>query len=666
MSRLLIFIEREARILIVTLLTLAVTCVSLFFFFDDAEEDSLGSIPVAQLSLAKSNVKRKRSNKFSWSSIELASPLYLKDSIKTGPEGSATISTIKGTSIELGENSLFILSNVDDPSLSYLRGTVVLRSLAGDKKITVDDNGERKVLDLPLRWKKPESKQIFILADGNTQSVPFEWAVLNTKELDSEAVLDLEISTSAKFKNSSVIPLKSSALSYTSELPVGKYYYRFISTAEKIVLTETRSFEIKKFEPLELLGARSSSEVLSLSGAASAQIAWSPRLEDSLVTHQLEISSDENFTKFIKIQNVFPETGFSKIDNIQAGEYFVRLVSRFKNKNFYSTTHILNVRFAKEIPLVLLHPPKSSSFEIPKELSFTWENGVEVFGDLRYEIEVKSEDSKSSFKEIRESVYNSNGFVWKNPQLGSYQWKVIAYSNNKKVAETDSSEFNLYRIFPFSLKSPLAHQEFTYWNERPRIVFEWAGGKAIEELGFKYLLEISKDPNFVKKVISEKLEVEHFELHAKKLTDGKYFWRIMTLDDFGKALRVSQVLDFTLGVHSELEAPQLEGIAQNEILNLMELDKLPTLQWNKVENATAYEVKVFPLKSRKPASTAMRESLKKTTYTLAALDDGEYSVYVQAVDPLKRLGKPSNEIRFVVTQGKVLKAPKLKKVEIAE
>ncbi len=60
MSRMLNLVEREARILIVTLLTLAVTCVSLFFFFDDAEEDSLGAVPVAEREGSRNDAEREQ------------------------------------------------------------------------------------------------------------------------------------------------------------------------------------------------------------------------------------------------------------------------------------------------------------------------------------------------------------------------------------------------------------------------------------------------------------------------------------------------------------------------------------------------------------------------------------------------------------------------------
>src|SRR5688572_14135877 len=120
MSRLQQLIDRESKVLIVSLLCLASACVSLFFILDDYADDSTlrNGREIAHVGYSRSEVRRKKSNSFAWSSVEESSRLYVRDSIKTGRAGAVIIEMDKGGSLELGENSLLVLNEIQDISTS--------------------------------------------------------------------------------------------------------------------------------------------------------------------------------------------------------------------------------------------------------------------------------------------------------------------------------------------------------------------------------------------------------------------------------------------------------------------------------------------------------------------------------------------------------------------
>jgi hypothetical protein len=657
MYRLVHLIEREARVFIVTLLSLAMTCASLFCFLDDREDDTfLGSAPVASIAYAKSNVRRKRANKYSWSSIEESDSLYLKDSIKTGPDSAAFVRMNKGATLELGENSLFILNNVEDISLSYLRGTVIVRSLTGDKKITVDENGERKVLDLPLRWNQPLPKQQFLISNGDKFEVNFGWTLINPAAFPAEAKLELQIAHESRFKKPQSSLVKAADLKTTANLEVGRYYYRFVSPDEKIVLTEARSFEVKNFEALKILASRSSKEIKTFGESASAFVAWTPREADTQVSHELQFAKDDKFTSLVFSQAISVQTGLAKVEKLALGTYFVRLKSTFKEKVFSSEILKIDVAKATQIDLALLSPKAGSIQELSPEINFTWAPGQEIDGDIRYEIQVKNETAEL----VKASVFNAFGFVWKNPNMGAFKWKITAFSDKLKIGESSWADLSLYRIVPYALKSPEEHKQINYWKKVPDVKFEWTGGKAAEESKFSSQLEISADADFNKKVITTEVVGEKYELKNHSLKNGKYFWRVVTLDDLGKILRVSQKSDFTIDLYPQLEGPEIGGIALGQTFNLIEVEKLPTVKWTKVADAVAYDVNIASGKTK----VRTLASIQDTNYEVNSLANGDYVLTVQAVDPLNRRGKPSNELHFKVTEGKILRAPKLKQPEI--
>src|SRR6185437_14665870 len=100
--------------------------------------------PMAKLEHIEAKVRLKPASSFIWSAVKSNEDLYRKDSIQTAPNGGATIRFNDGSLLEVGENSLIIVDSLENLSLGFLRGSAVLRTSAGDSRITLDKYGKTR------------------------------------------------------------------------------------------------------------------------------------------------------------------------------------------------------------------------------------------------------------------------------------------------------------------------------------------------------------------------------------------------------------------------------------------------------------------------------------------------------------------------------------------
>ena len=197
----------DSRTTLVTLGCLFGAIYSSYLLYQDIEDRGARTgTPMAKLERVEKKVRLKPAQSYIWGGVKANEDLYLKDSVQTAPTGAASIRFTDGTRLEIGENSLVIIDSVENLSLNFLRGSVIVHSQSGDSRITVGQDGKTTVVNLPVRLISPEALSGFYVGQGALKTIEFSW---DTSLKPGEDAPDaIEVSTDRDFHAPNVETLK--------------------------------------------------------------------------------------------------------------------------------------------------------------------------------------------------------------------------------------------------------------------------------------------------------------------------------------------------------------------------------------------------------------------------------------------------------------------------
>ncbi|MCB0417127.1 MAG: hypothetical protein H6617_05550 [Bdellovibrionaceae bacterium] len=624
-----------------------------YFLYVDLTGNALHSPEqgVAQVTRRVSKVRKKAKASFLWQSVNEGSQLQKRDSLQVGEASSATIKLKDDTLLEVGEHSLVIIDDVPPLEMKFVKGTFVVRGKKQDFRINAEENKAPVIEKIPVRLLSPSSFQnLYVQSDSKTE-VMFEWL-----ELGEEAAAlqpQLQVSRSRKFKDNSTqvfSPEKGQSM-FRVALAPGNYYWRLMSP--RLQSPEVREFHIQNARGLDPVYPANEKTVQQWTANSPVEFRWIPSRYGFPSQPHLQIATTNNFeTKNLRVdEEISAESGRARVV-LPTGNYFWRLAATYPQFTILSTPRSLSVESVKSIPIALNAPQENAELPLTESTSFSWQFPIE---NTLFELEIEQLRGEKTIATALKKRLSAYSLRWRARETGHYRWRVSALHAGASAVQSDWRHFNVMDRRPLVLKGPEDKKLFGYWKEAPEFSLEWEDIKT--EKDQQYHIRIGTSSFLNQEPRSYNTQTPYIKSGDMQLPDGKYYWTVTLERETGEPIRVSEKRSFSIGVHPLLQAPREIFPKHQQTVNVVRFreDQDPVLEWEPVESATQYEVRLLDRGGRELASA----KTDKTRFPLKAIKEGKYRWTVRAIDPLDRGGLPLPFKNFSITYGDPLKAPEI-------
>lgn len=222
--------------------------------------------------------------------------------------------------------------------------------------------------------------------------------------------------------------------------------------------------------------------------------------------------------------------------------------------------------------------------------------------------------------------------------LGKYYWQLSVQT--KDSSERMTSPVLSFTVTSASLAAPvLLAPVLNLTTNDTTVGLSWQLVPEAEN----YEVQISQLANFATLVESSTLPETAYT--STSLADGRYYWRVRTLNTYGAPGKWSAVRSFTVDTQATA-APVLVSPADGSLVNVF----TPKLAVKAVSGAKSYQYQVFPTGS--PADVWAEATTNAPTYTLSAaqaLKFGSFSWRARTVDVAGNVSAWSAPVDFVMT-----------------
>ena len=562
-----------------------ITTFSVLLYADFNKKIDAGNVrQIGTITFKREVAQRKYQAQVVWEGIEQNYPVYNNDSIRTSDLSEAVIHLLDGTDINIEENSMIMLStlenainiNFEQGSISANRsgvqgtdiaainiksqdatvsidksniqltqlenreldltvsdGTAKVKSGTGEtliktneKAVISSDRKETTVLQLKFNLNEPAPNRYYITEDQRSE-VSFAWGLTgNFKNIT------WEISKDRSFKK--ILSSQKALAQNTAKinLEAGVYYWRISALNEdnkQIEFSETGKFNLVYRKPVKLISPQSNEIIKHSVSQNSVSFKWS---EDTLASdYILEISQDKDFNTFINKINT-PLKNIT-IDNFNQGAYFWRVNSNINigGEQIVKTgsVSLFNIEKLKVInPPVLISPGKGEKIDVSvvksKGLVLSWNNDPSFSS---YEVEIaRDAEFKSEVAEQHRKVNFAE--IKKEMPAGKYFWRVEGLiGSGETVPYSNTGEFEIVINENLTLLSPAENENIKIPSNVKKldVLFSWKK----TELTGSYKLQISKNSDFSgAKTINLKNRNESTVPFSEP---GEYYWRVILADN---------------------------------------------------------------------------------------------------------------------------------------
>jgi hypothetical protein len=610
--------------------------------------------PIAKLERLEAKVRLKPAKSFVWGPAHAAQDLYVKDSVQTAPNGGAAVKFVDGSVLEVGENSLIVIDQLANLSLGFLKGSAILRTQSGDTRITLDETGKTKVEKLPVRLIKPDAFSE-LLSEKAMRNVDFAWSLATKEGQIQPGKIQLEISPDRKFKSKNLksVEIATGASETSVTLPAGHFYWRVVGADIQAEPGQFRVDTVSSLHPIYPAGQT----IDAFGEAALIEFNWTPEKEDSVLekfSHKLEISKSEDFKQIVSSDEVAASSGVSHTKGLPSGAFYWRIVSSYKDTNqaleLRSPIQRFQIDRIEKAEISLNQPEEKAELELLPNVHFSWSS--ETPG-LSYRWEIREQNSETIKAEAQTKTNPNLSLSAVQPPLtgGSYEWRVKAMMKDHVVGESAWRSVSFYEGEKPVLKTPLAQQEFRYWNDTPSFQLTWSSDPKVQSGERSYLIEIANTADFKSPL---QFESKQTELASGKIqwTPGDQFWRVSIVDSKKQVTKTSTISHFYFGPFPPLRAPASVSPAQGTVYNPLTEEKPFVVKWDEVKDAQGYELTV-----KLGDKIVAHKNTDKAQVELKGLKPGKYHFTVSAIDRLKRKGEATADRDFEVTYGETLDAP---------
>jgi hypothetical protein len=547
---------------LVTLVCLCGAIYSSYLLYQDIQNlGARSGSPIAKLEQVESRVKLKPANSFVWTPVQKNERLYPKDSIQSPPNGGASILFNDGRRLEMGENSLIVLDQLSSLSLSFIRGSGILRTESGDSRITLDETGKAKIEKLPVRLVKPESLSELV-SSSQTRAVQFVWEIPAKDGRPLPKELTLQISSDRHFKPKSFqsVTLAGSAKEASVTLSGGKYFWRLVSGSD--VLGEPSQFRIDTIAALNPLYPNGNQKISIFDNAggdaSQVEFGWNPPQGDTLLeklSHKIEVARSSDFASVVATQPIAPDSGVAHMKGLPAGPLFWRIVSVYKDGSqevqAKSPSRPFSLEHVGKTEIALILPEEKANLEMKPQTRFIWSNETPGV-NYRWEIRAK----KAEAAPLQSSALHEKSFELAGLQTklvpGAYEWRVRGFVKDQVVGESAWREIGFFDgPFPL-LRAPasVSPESGTVYNPLSQdkgFLIHWASVESA--VGYNLVIKSGE------KILLEK-NVSIPALEVKGLKPGKYQYLVRAIDRIQRKGEATSARDFEVTYGEVLDAPE--------------------------------------------------------------------------------------------------------------
>ncbi|HPS58952.1 MAG TPA: PQQ-binding-like beta-propeller repeat protein [Spirochaetota bacterium] len=566
---------------------LLITSLSILLYADFNRKVEAGNVKqIGTITFKRQVAQRKYLAQVVWEDVEQDVPVYNNDSIRTATDSEAVIHLGDGTDINIDENSMIMLSTLEDEiNINFEHGTIsanrsgvsgvdiaAINIRSQDTTVSIDksniqltqmdnqsldltvsdgtakvssgkeetlvntnekalisaDRKETKIVKLNFILKEPGPDRFYML-DAQSGDIIFIWdAEGNVQDFT------LEISGDRDFKKLLVSRKTGAGKQTVEKLNNGMYYWRvsaFNGDTKQAEYSEIRKVNLLFKKPVKPVAPVQGELISQTAGENSVSFRW---IDDELANdYELEISQDKEF----KTPGAIHKTRLKNIviDNLAQGEYYWRVKSNITTgiDSFSRTSLVSSFRVEKGRmlnPPVLVTPATGDSIDLTllkgKGIMFSWNNDPGYSG---YEIEISRNET---FTDLVTSGKRNVNFLELKDQVqpGKFYWRVRGVQKNTNEKNTSLiSVFDVVAKENIVLVSPAEGAEFKIPAEdnKTDVKFSW---NPVNAKG-NYKIQVSKNRDFSDIKVNEKSLGSSTTIALDD--SGEYYWRVLFVDEKG-------------------------------------------------------------------------------------------------------------------------------------
>lgn len=434
---------------------------------------------IATLTRADAGVRRQRVGESDFQGVGTGAPLYNEDTIVTPPDGTDRIEFTDGSFIEMAPSSMVRLSFGGDMALGGVERSVqvITGNVTGQGQITVKSGGEKIALQPPKPSPRPvrpsprpspsplpppspspspspspkqqTSKTVIIYPkDGSALAVPtgsqapelpltFDWQMRPRAAAVNFRLLRRTPKTILLFRKTVKMNSNEGRLPLALKQP-GQYRWEISTATTPEVLLAAANFTVDpRYQALTLNDA-----TVGGTKAQTSQLAGKVLKNFDITFSWLPYASQQKYelSFFLRpggksiwsrqVEGTFYTMNEGKVFT---GQVYYQLATRTSNGFMVlSPLHQFDFRFSPPVPKIPENGAQLSKKQLMKEenqILFTWEK---TNFTSSYMIQVSTDPSFQTL--LTTQTTPENFFVIKDPQPGTYYWRLQSFSGNQKAS----------------------------------------------------------------------------------------------------------------------------------------------------------------------------------------------------------------------------------------
>ena len=566
---------------------LLITSLSIFLYADFNRKIDAGNVKqIGTITFKRQVAQRKYLAQVVWEDVEQDVPVYNNDSIRTATDSEAVIHLGDGTDINIDENSMIMLSTLEDSiNINFEHGTIsanrsgvsgvdiaAINIRSQDTTVSIDksniqltqmdnqsldltvsdgtakvmsgkeetlvntnekalisaDRKETRIVKLNFLLKEPGPDRFYML-DAEPGDITFMWDAEGNVQNFS-----LEISGDRDFKKILASRKTGAGKQSVEKLDSGVYYWRvsaFNVDTKQEEFSEIRKVNLLFNKPVKPVAPYQGELISQTAGENAVPFRWVD--DEQANDYDLEISQDKEFKSpgaiyKTKLKNIV-------IDNLAQGEYYWRVKSNITTgvDTFTRTSAVSSFRIEKGRminPPALLTPATGDSIDLAqlkgKGIMFSWNNDPGYTG---YEIEISRNETFTDL--VMRGERNVNFLELKEQvQPGKFYWRVRGVQRNTNEKNTSLiGMFDVVAKENLVLVSPAEGAEFKIPadDNKTDVKFSW---NPVNAMGM-YKLQVSRNRDFSDLKGNEKIQGSSATIALDD--SGEYYWRVLFIDEKG-------------------------------------------------------------------------------------------------------------------------------------
>lgn len=629
--------------IIFIIICLLLTASSLLYFYNDLNKIIFkDETELAKVLYKHKVVQRKFLDSVIWNRLSIDSLLYNGDIVRTEKNSSIIINFTNQTNIVLEEETMIQIIKKDDGSLE-------LDLSKGN--VQIDMNNSKELLSINLsngiKLNVKQGSKIIVNTDGNESDfsiIEGETSFINQDGTESvvlsgEQIQIDEVGSINKFpllvKNLTgekifIFDGESGTVDLdfnSSQIDNNQTFVFETSFSKDFNILETSSFkkntdliQIKNIEKdiYYRVYPEDNSENVTI-GKVSVEKLYKPKLLLPAIDStykDTELYPDiffkwqtDDFSDYCKIQiydfddtrNPVVEKEITSdsitISNLDEGKYFWKIIPHYSVNNigYGIPSDVFNfsiVKLEKKVEPILKYPLNNSKVFIKEDKSpvlFIWESDYE---SDNYNLEISTDENFSNiiFSESESLTRKKIDATLELFSKGKYFWRVCRIDKDNSKYFSNVYSFNTDQYIPKSTEliyPPINFNvEFSQVND---VRFVWNLSEEIDNSKVESVLEISKEKDFSNLVKSVKTNLS--DCDGVNLEIGNYYWRVRVIDKVTRE-NLTTTNFRNLNILDKLANPIIKNPSAKSTL-LMQKDSPVKINWNKVDGADYYKVRIF-------------------------------------------------------------------------